>query len=92
MANTAGQWHALNPLLWPTPQAQLEDQQRHLNIGLEKIRTTEVQVAELQVKLQVKDTELAAKNVEANEKLKQMLEDKNTAERKKESAEASGTL
>eukprot|EP00939_MAST-03C_sp_MAST-3C-sp1_P003513 g3513.t1 len=71
-------------------QSDLEEQQLHLNIGLDKIRKTEEQVAKLRVKLESKDKELVAKNKEANEKLKQMLEDKNSAEKKKEDAEKLG--
>ena len=76
--------------LFNEKRSELEEQQRHLNIGLDKIRTTEEQVAKLRVTLESKDKELAAKNVEANEKLRQMLEDKNYAEKKKEESEKLG--
>ena len=76
--------------LFNEKRSELEEQQRHLNIGLDKIRSTEEHVAKLRVTLESKDKELAAKNVEANEKLRQMLEDKNVAEKKKEDSERLG--
>lgn len=62
---------------------ELEEQQRHLNVGLDKLRTTVVQVEELRKSLAVKRTQLEAKNAEANEKLKRMVEDQQDAEQKK---------
>ncbi|KAL8276643.1 hypothetical protein RQP46_010992 [Phenoliferia psychrophenolica] len=62
---------------------ELEEQQRHLNVGLEKLRTTVVQVEELRKSLAVKRTQLVAKEGAANDKLKRMVEDQQDAEQKK---------
>ncbi|KAM0751755.1 hypothetical protein T439DRAFT_218203 [Meredithblackwellia eburnea MCA 4105] len=62
---------------------ELEEQQRHLNVGLDKLRTTVVQVEELRKSLAVKRTQLESKNEEANEKLKTMVADQQDAEQKK---------
>jgi len=65
---------------------ELEEQQLHLNVGLQKLKDTEQQVKELQISLEQKNRELEAKNQMANQKLKQMVEDQQTAEaRKKDS-------
>lgn len=71
-------------------RAELEEDQRHLNVGLNKIRETEVQVKELQKSLSAKSAELEAKNAAANAKLKQMLEDQAKAEREKTLSEELG--
>jgi len=44
----------------------LEDQQFHLNVGLDKLKETETQVSEMQVSLNEKKTELEKKEKEAN--------------------------
>ncbi|GAA6000808.1 hypothetical protein JCM10207_004669 [Rhodosporidiobolus poonsookiae] len=62
---------------------ELEEQQRHLNVGLDKLRETVVQVEELRKSLAVKRTQLEAKNAEANDKLKKMVADQQDAEQKK---------
>ncbi|GAA5960288.1 hypothetical protein JCM21900_000936 [Sporobolomyces salmonicolor] len=62
---------------------ELEEQQRHLNVGLDKLRDTVVQVEELRKSLAVKRTQLEAKNAEANDKLKRMVADQQDAEQKK---------
>ena len=62
---------------------ELEEQQRHLNVGLEKLRTTVVQVEELRKSLAVKRTQLVAKEGAANDKLKRMVADQQDAEQKK---------
>lgn len=62
---------------------ELEEQQRHLNVGLDKLRTTVIQVEELRKSLAVKRTQLEAKNAEANDKLKRMVADQQDAEQKK---------
>ena len=51
----------------------MEEQQLHLNIGLQKIKETVEQVEELQKSLSVKRLELEDKNAAANAKLKQMV-------------------
>lgn len=54
-------------------RSDLEEQQLHLNVGLQKIRETVDQVEELQKSLSLKSQELEAKNALANQKLKQMV-------------------
>lgn len=61
----------------------LEEEQRHLNVGLDKLRETVNAVSELQKSLAVKRTQLEAKNKEANEKLRQMVADQKAAEEQK---------
>ena len=63
--------------------SELEDEQLHLNVGLNKIRETVEQVEELQKSLALKSNELEAKNQAANAKLKEMLKDQQEAERRK---------
>ncbi|KZT06248.1 dynein heavy chain [Laetiporus sulphureus 93-53] len=62
---------------------ELEEQQRHLHVGLDKLRDTVTQVEELRKSLAIKRTQLEAKNAEANEKLKRMVADQQEAEQKK---------
>lgn len=52
-------------------------------MGLQKIRETVDQVEELQASLSIKKNELEQKNALANQKLKQMVEDQQEAEKKK---------
>eukprot|EP01114_Cavostelium_apophysatum_P023031 TRINITY_DN854_c0_g1_i2.p1 TRINITY_DN854_c0_g1~~TRINITY_DN854_c0_g1_i2.p1 ORF type:complete len:4577 (-),score=1545.65 TRINITY_DN854_c0_g1_i2:38-13768(-) len=66
---------------------ELEEQQLHLNIGLKKLRDTEIQVKELQVSLAQKNKELVDKNNLANDKLKKMVEDQQIAEQKKKDSQ-----
>ena len=61
----------------------LEEEQRHLNVGLDKLRETVSAVSELQKSLAVKRTQLEAKNAEANEKLQRMVADQKAAEEQK---------
>lgn len=62
---------------------ELEEQQRHLNVGLDKLQATVEQVEDLRKSLAVKRTQLETKNAQANEKLKTMVEDQQDAEQKK---------
>ncbi len=62
---------------------QLEEQQRHLNIGLDKLQATVDQVEELRQSLDSKSAQLTAKDVQANQKLRQMVSDQQQAEAKK---------
>lgn len=64
----------------------LEEQQRHLNIGLDKLRDTVIQVEELRQSLAIKRTQLEAKDKEAEAKLDQMMSDQNEAESKKQAS------
>jgi hypothetical protein len=67
-------------------RAQLEEQQLHLNIGLEKLKTTELQVAELRIRLGQKESELELKAAQANAKLQDMVAKQQEAETKKTDA------
>lgn len=69
--------------LYNEKRNELEEQQRHLHVGLDKLRDTVTQVEELRKSLAVKRTQLEAKNAEANEKLQRMVKDQQEAEQKK---------
>ncbi|XP_017053188.1 dynein heavy chain, cytoplasmic isoform X2 [Drosophila ficusphila] len=69
--------------LYNEKRSDLEEQQLHLNVGLNKIAETVEQVEEMQKSLAVKKQELQAKNEAANAKLKQMFQDQQEAEKKK---------
>ncbi|KAL1922601.1 uncharacterized protein VTP21DRAFT_10140 [Calcarisporiella thermophila] len=69
--------------LYNEKRDDLEEQQRHLNIGLDKLRETVVKVEELRKSLAIKKNELEEKNAQANEKLKKMVADQQEAEQKK---------
>ncbi|XP_019853431.1 PREDICTED: cytoplasmic dynein 1 heavy chain 1-like isoform X1 [Amphimedon queenslandica] len=69
--------------LYNEKRQDLEEQQLHLNVGLQKIRETVEQVEELQASLSIKKNELEQKNTLANQKLKQMVHDQQEAEKKK---------
>lgn len=69
--------------LYSEKRSDLEEQQLHLNVGLNKIAETLEQVEEMQKSLAVKSQELQAKNEMANAKLKQMFKDQQEAEKKK---------
>ncbi|XP_022096690.1 cytoplasmic dynein 1 heavy chain 1-like isoform X2 [Acanthaster planci] len=69
--------------LYQEKRSDLEEQQLHLNVGLQKIKETVEQVEELQKSLARKSQELEAKNAAANAKLKQMVKDQQEAEKKK---------
>lgn len=68
-------------------RSELEEQQRHLNVGLDKLNATAEEVEELRGSLAVKEKELEQKNREANDKLQLMVHDQNIAETKKSEAE-----
>ncbi|KAF2010197.1 cytoplasmic dynein-like protein 1 heavy chain 1 [Aaosphaeria arxii CBS 175.79] len=69
--------------LYNEKREDLEEQQRHLNVGLEKLRETVEKVRDLRVSLADKKTQLEKKDAEANEKLQRMLKDQQAAEQKK---------
>ena len=69
--------------LYRERQEELEDQQRHLNVGLDKLYATVTQVKELRESLAAKKTELEAKTNQANDKLRQMVHDQQEAEKKR---------
>jgi dynein heavy chain 1 len=58
--------------LFNEKRTQLEEQQRHLNTGLRKLRETQDQGLSLREALQKKDVELKEKERVANEKLEQV--------------------
>ncbi|KAK6094055.1 dynein heavy chain [Batrachochytrium dendrobatidis] len=62
---------------------ELEERQRHLIVGLDKLRDTVLQVEELRSSLAVKKSELEKKTIQANEKLEKMVEDQQEAESKR---------
>ena len=66
---------------------KVEDEQLHVNAGLDKLRQTQQTVAELKTGLGAKTAELREKEALANEKLQQMVADQNEAEKRKEEAE-----
>ena len=69
--------------LFQEKREDLEDQQRHLNVGLEKLRDTVDKVRDLRTSLAQKQTQLEAKDSEANEKLQRMVADQREAETRK---------
>ena len=69
--------------LYTEKRDELEEQQRHLHVGLDKLKDTVVQVEELRKSLAIKRSQLEAKDLEANEKLKRMVADQQEAEQKK---------
>jgi dynein heavy chain 1 len=69
--------------LYGEKRDELEEQQRHLHVGLDKLRDTVTQVEELRKSLAIKRTQLAEKDAQANAKLRQMVADQQEAEQKK---------
>jgi len=61
----------------------LEEQQRHLNVGLDKLRETLAKVSDLKKSLAEKKSELERKDAEASEKLNRMLADQKEAEQRR---------
>ncbi|RXG49840.1 hypothetical protein VDGE_00518 [Verticillium dahliae] len=69
--------------LYNEKREDLEEQQRHLNVGLEKLRDTVDKVRDLRVSLAEKKSQLEQKDAEANEKLQRMIADQREAEQRK---------
>jgi len=70
-----------------TKKESLEEQELHLNTGLDKLKETEAEVINLQQNVLVKiQADLEFKNTEANKKLTMMLEEQNIAEKSKEAS------
>lgn len=69
--------------LFNEKREDLEEQQRHLNIGLEKLRDTVDKVRDLRASLAQKKHQLETKDAEANEKLQRMIADQREAEQRK---------
>ena len=72
--------------LFNEKREDLEDQQRHLNVGLEKLRDTVEKVRDLRASLAQKKSQLEKKDAEANEKLQRMVGDQREAEQGKASS------
>ncbi|KAI0132222.1 dynein heavy chain, N-terminal region 1-domain-containing protein [Xylariales sp. AK1849] len=68
--------------LYNEKRGDLEEQQRHLNVGLDKLKDTVNKVSDLRESLAGKQTQLEAKNIEANEKLQRMIADQREAEQR----------
>jgi dynein heavy chain 1 len=66
---------------------EVEDEELHINAGLEKLRQTQENVAELKQSLSAKTAVLREKETLANDKLQQMVADQNVAEKRKVEAE-----
>lgn len=66
---------------------EVSSQKNHLNSGLNKLKDTEIQVAELRNSLAIKKKTLAEKDLEAEEKMKLMIEQQTETEDKKKKAE-----
>ncbi|SMQ54365.1 unnamed protein product [Zymoseptoria tritici ST99CH_3D7] len=64
----------------------LEEQQRHLNVGLDKLRETVDKVSELKKSLATKKIDLEKKDAEASEKLQRMVADQREAEQRRASS------
>jgi dynein heavy chain 1 len=69
--------------LFNEKREDLEEQQRHLNIGLEKLHDTVDKVSDLRASLAQKKMQLEKKDTEANEKLQRMVADQQEAEQRK---------
>ncbi len=79
--------------LFNEKREDLEEQQRHLNVGLEKLKDTVDKVRDLRVSLAQKKGQLERKDAQANEKLQGMVADQREAEqRKATSLEIQGSL
>lgn len=69
--------------LFREKREDLEEQQRHLNVGLEKLRDTVDKVRDLRASLAQKKSQLQLKDTEANEKLQGMIANQREAEQRK---------
>jgi dynein heavy chain 1 len=69
--------------LYNEKREDLEEQQRHLNVGLEKLKDTVDKVRDLRASLAQKQSQLEKKSAEANEKLQRMVADQQETEKKR---------
>ncbi|ODQ54001.1 hypothetical protein SAICODRAFT_70683 [Saitoella complicata NRRL Y-17804] len=69
--------------LFNEKRAELEEEQRHLNVGLDKLQDTFTKVEELRGSLAEKRVRLEQMNAQANEKLQSMVADQQEAEQKR---------
>lgn len=73
--------------------SELQEEQRHLTVGLNRINETVEQVEEMQSSLKVKSQELEAKNREAQSKMENIIQNREEArQRTKESEEIQQAL
>ena len=73
--------------------SELQEEQRHLTVGLNRINETVEQVEEMQSSLKVKSAELEAKNAEAKSKMENIIQNREEArKRTKESEELQKAL
>jgi dynein heavy chain 1 len=73
--------------------SELQEEQRHLTVGLNRINETVEQVEEMQASLKVKSSELEAKNREAQSKMENIIQNREEArQRTKESEELQQAL
>lgn len=68
--------------LYNEKKSMLEDQQFHLNVGLDKLKQTETQVKEMQGSLDAKKSELEIKEKEASQKMTMIVQEKTRAQEK----------
>lgn len=68
--------------LYNEKKSLLEEQQFHLNVGLQKLKDTETQVLEMQGSLDAKKTELEIKEKEASQKMTMIVQEKTKAKEK----------
>ena len=69
--------------LFNEKREDLEEQQRHLNVGLDKLKDTVDKVRDLRHSLAGKQSQLEAKDAEANESLTKMINDQKQAEQRR---------
>ncbi|EWC45394.1 cytoplasmic dynein heavy chain [Drechslerella stenobrocha 248] len=69
--------------LYKEKREDLEEQQRHLNVGLDKLKDTVEKVSDLRKSLAEKQGQLERKSAEANEKLQRMVADQQETEKKR---------
>ncbi|OBA23629.1 hypothetical protein METBIDRAFT_30066 [Metschnikowia bicuspidata var. bicuspidata NRRL YB-4993] len=70
--------------LFTKGQEDLEESQRHTNIGLDKLRETVVEVSQMEKVMSEKKMKLQLKDDEARKMLNKMIVDQNESERKRE--------
>ncbi len=73
--------------LFNEKKSLLEDQQLHLNGGLDKLKETQTQVLEMQGSLDIKKTELEKKEKQANLKMTLIVQEKTKAQEKQVESE-----
>ncbi|KAG7698115.1 hypothetical protein KL930_001777 [Ogataea haglerorum] len=67
-------------------ETELQEHQSHINVGLDRLRETFLEVKKLNESLSVKKIQLDNKNKEARQMLDKMITDQNEAERKQEAS------